>query len=206
MQIEGVIFDMDGVLIDAREWHYQALNEALAIFGVKIGREEHLEEFDGLPTRVKLAKLEGQGRLPMHLMGTVEAVKQRRTLSVAARNNKPNLSHLLLLGWLRARGIKIGVATNSIRSTAEFMLNGAGLTEYIGALVTNEDVEQAKPSPDIYRAACQRLGLQARYSIAVEDSKHGIQAAKEAGLQVFEVQDPSEVNLGNFMNWLEAEF
>ena len=58
--ISAVVFDMDGVLIDAKDWHFRALNDALKIFGVEIGREEHLAEFDGLPTYVKLKKLEDQ--------------------------------------------------------------------------------------------------------------------------------------------------
>ena len=52
--IKAIIFDMDGVLIDAKEWHYEALNNALQLFGYKISREDHLATFDGLPTREKL--------------------------------------------------------------------------------------------------------------------------------------------------------
>ena len=57
MQIKAVLFDMDGVLIDAKEWHYEALNRALALFGMPISRFEHLTTFDGLPTRKKLEML-----------------------------------------------------------------------------------------------------------------------------------------------------
>lgn len=55
--IKAVLFDMDGVLIDAREWHYDALNQALALFGFAITRQEHENYYDGLPTRVKLQRL-----------------------------------------------------------------------------------------------------------------------------------------------------
>ena len=56
-KIKAVIFDLDGVLLDAREWHYEALNKALDLFGLEITVNEHLEYFDGLPTKVKLQKL-----------------------------------------------------------------------------------------------------------------------------------------------------
>lgn len=55
--IKAVLFDMDGVLIDAREWHYDALNRALSLFGYTITRQEHENYYDGLPTHVKLKKL-----------------------------------------------------------------------------------------------------------------------------------------------------
>jgi beta-phosphoglucomutase-like phosphatase (HAD superfamily) len=51
MKYQGVIFDMDGVLLDATEWHYEALNEALDPFGFAISREQHLKRFDGLSTK-----------------------------------------------------------------------------------------------------------------------------------------------------------
>jgi beta-phosphoglucomutase len=52
--IKAVVFDMDGVLIEAKDWHYEALNRALKLFGYEISRYEHLTTFDGLPTRRKL--------------------------------------------------------------------------------------------------------------------------------------------------------
>ncbi len=57
MRIEAVVFDMDGVLIDAKDWHYHALNRALAHFGYSISRGDHLSTYDGLPTRHKLEML-----------------------------------------------------------------------------------------------------------------------------------------------------
>lgn len=59
-KIKAVIFDMDGVLIDAKEWHYEALNKALALFGFAISRQEHLDSYDGLPTRKKLEMLSSE--------------------------------------------------------------------------------------------------------------------------------------------------
>ena len=64
-EIRAVVFDMDGVLIDAREWHYEALNEALELFGFTIDRESHLTRFDGLPTRDKLKALSQEKGLPV---------------------------------------------------------------------------------------------------------------------------------------------
>ena len=67
MKIQAIIFDMDGVLIDARDWHYEALNRALKIFGFEISRQDHLEHFDGLPTKAKLNLLSQDRGLPLRL-------------------------------------------------------------------------------------------------------------------------------------------
>jgi phosphoglycolate phosphatase-like HAD superfamily hydrolase len=71
MKINTVIFDMDGVLVDARDWHYESLNSALEIFGAAIPYSEHLERFDGLPTKAKLSMLVEEGRIPKKLTHTI---------------------------------------------------------------------------------------------------------------------------------------
>lgn len=53
VKIKAVLFDMDGVLVEAKDWHYEALNRALDVFGLPISRSEHLSQYDGLPTRTK---------------------------------------------------------------------------------------------------------------------------------------------------------
>ena len=81
-KIKAILFDMDGVLIDARQWHYEALNDALGIFGLQISRYDHLHTFDGLPTRVKLQLLSEQYYLPEKLHGFINEVKQKKTQQI----------------------------------------------------------------------------------------------------------------------------
>ena len=191
----AVVFDMDGVLVDARDWHFEALNEALLIFGESISRQEHLGKFDGLPTKVKLRMLVEEGRIPKDLIPLIESVKQERTLRAAARLCFPRIEHLIMLADLKRRGFKIGVATNSIRLTATSMLSFAGVYESLDVLVTNEDVSQAKPNPEIYTSACMQLGLEPRKVLVVEDNQYGIAAAKAAGCDVVQVIEPAQLNL-----------
>lgn len=61
VKIKAVLFDMDGVLVEAKDWHYEALNRALDVFGLPISRSEHLSQYDGLPTRTKLKMLTEKG-------------------------------------------------------------------------------------------------------------------------------------------------
>jgi beta-phosphoglucomutase len=200
----AVVFDMDGVLIDARDWHFEALNDALRIFGEEISLEDHLKRFDGLPTKIKLRMLEEEGRIPSGLGSQIEAVKQERTLRAAAKLCFPNLEHLILLAELKREGYKVGVATNSIRSSASAMLSFAGVIDLLDVLVTNEDVEKAKPDPAIYLKACESLGLNPSQVLVFEDNQYGIAAAKAAGCDVVEVENPQQLNLPFVESWLQA--
>ena len=201
--IRGVIFDMDGVLIDAREWHFLALNEALGYFGLEISRYDHESRFDGLPTKVKLAMLSQDSGLPFGLHSTIEEIKQDRTLRFAAKFCFPSTQHQLLLGKIKSEGKKIGVATNSIKQTAEFMLQYAGVSQFLDTLVTNQDVSKPKPDPEIYISAAANLGLEPKECLVFEDNENGINAAKTAGCHVVQVASPSEVNLSQYFRAVE---
>ena len=193
--IKAILFDMDGVLIDATEWHYEALNESLEIFGFSISRELHENRFNGMTTRAKLEILSNEFGLPKGLHSLISQIKQDRTLRKAAQLCFPNASHLILLSRLKQLNFKVAVVTNSIRQTSEFMLEYAGILRNLDLLVTNEDVDNPKPSPDGYLLAMKKLGVSASETIVVEDGIHGIKAAKAAGAFVVEVKNPSEVSL-----------
>lgn len=190
----AVIFDMDGVLIDARDWHYRALNDALEIFDAAIDIDEHETRFDGLPTRVKLQMLTEDGRLPAHLHELIDEVKQERTLREAAQRCFPRVEHLLMMEWLKREGIAIGLATNSIRKTTIAMLDFAGLLKYLDVIVTNEDVRNAKPDPDIYLEAIRLLGISPEQTLVVEDSDFGVRSAEAAGCAVIRVSGIEDVS------------
>lgn len=192
---KAVLFDMDGVLIDARDWHYDALNEALRIFGVEISRTDHLSRFNGLSTRKKLVMLTSDGVIPYELHEAIQSIKQDRTLRIAAQKCFPIVSHQVLITRLKALGIKVGLVTNSIRKSSEFMLEYAGLLKFMDVVVTNEDVLEGKPNPSSYLLAMQKLGVLPSETIVIEDGEYGIIAAEAAGARVIKVNDPFEVSL-----------
>lgn len=201
-RIRGVIFDMDGVLIDAREWHYRALNQALALFGFSISREAHLAGFDGLPTREKLRQLSEREGLPLSLHALINQLKQRYTLQMAELYCQPVMAHQHALARLRQQGYRLAVASNSIRASVETLLERAGLLPWLQFTLSGEDVSCGKPHPEIYRMAIARLGLSPQECVVVEDNPHGIAAATEAGAHVLQVADPSAVTLARIMSFI----
>lgn len=202
-EYKAVLFDMDGVLIDARDWHYDALNEALGIFGLEISRTDHLALFNGLTTKKKLEILSSEGNLPLELHGVIEAIKQDRTLRIAAQKCFPIVSHQVLINRLVSLGIKVGLVTNSIRKSSEFMLEYAGILKFMDVIVTNEDVTEGKPNPAGYIMAMQKLGVLASETIVIEDGEYGILAAEAAGATVIKVKDPTDVSLELLLPFIE---
>jgi HAD superfamily hydrolase (TIGR01509 family) len=186
---------MDGVLIDATEWHFDALNESLRIFGLTISRDDHVRKFNGLSTKKKLEILTEETGLPLELHDVIEAVKQDRTLRIAAQKCFPIVAHQVLITRLKDNGLKVGLVTNSIRKTTEFMLEYAGLLQFMDVVVTNEDVTEGKPSPAGYLLAMKTLDISPENCVVIEDGDYGITAAQSAGARVLRVSEPSDVSL-----------
>jgi beta-phosphoglucomutase len=192
-RIRAVVFDLDGVLIDAKEWHYDALNRALGLLGQRISRYDHVATFDGLPTRKKLEMLSVERGLPRELHGFINALKQEYTLQIVHTACKPIFQHEFALSKLKADGHLIGVASNSVRASVELMMQRSNLSRYLDLLLSNEDVEHAKPHPEIYAVAMERLGVAPTETLVVEDNPHGVEAARGAGAHVMIVQSPADV-------------
>jgi len=195
--IKAVVFDMDGVLIDAKDWHYDALNRALRLFGLEISLADHLTTFDGLPTRRKLELLTITERFPQELHGFVNQLKQNYTMEIVHALCKPTFIHEYALSTLSRRGLKLAVASNSVRNSVEAMMQKSGLDAYLQLMLSNEDVAKPKPDPDIYTLAMQKLGVTPDETLIVEDNDHGIRAARASGAHVLVVGGVEDVNLVN---------
>lgn len=195
--IKSVIFDMDGVLVDAREWHYESLNRALAAFGYCISRIDHLTTYDGLPTKRKLQMLTATEGLPTGLHGFINRLKQAYTMEMVATRCKPRFAQEYALARLRDRGLRLGVASNSITETVHAMMSRAHLDVYLDVMISAQDVTHGKPDPEIYTVTMDRLGVAPEETLVVEDNENGIKAATAAGAHVLVVENPDDVNYSN---------
>ncbi|MDU9005539.1 HAD family hydrolase [Sedimentitalea todarodis] len=200
MKIEAVVFDMDGVLIDAKDWHYHALNRALEHFGYTISRADHLSTFDGLPTRKKLEMLSQERGLPRGLHEFLNQLKQKYTTDQVHTSCHPIFVHEYALSNLKARGYKLGLASNSVRNSVELMMEKSALEPYLDVMLSNEDVKKPKPDPDMYLTATRMLGVDPANTLVVEDNENGIKAARDAGCHLLVVQSVYDVQLDRILD------
>jgi len=192
MKIRAVVFDLDGVLFDACDLHYQALNKALERAGHDpISRGDHKGKFDGLPTNVKMKMLGIEGKEATRIW----QLKQDCTSEMLAEVVRIDTGTVALLQGLRDRGYKLGCASNSIRQSVDLMVTGVGAMPFMEFTLSNEDVDNPKPHPDIYLEACRRLELEPAEVLVVEDNINGQRACLEAGCRLCAVKNPEEVTI-----------
>jgi HAD superfamily hydrolase (TIGR01509 family) len=183
---EAIVFDNDGLLLDTEEAWTRAEEILFARYGSSFTME-HKRSLLGSSRRVAAAKLEamlvrpGQGEALMEELHDL-------VMEEALEPTQPRPGALDLLAALIATGVPIGLASNSSRSFVERTLGGAGLLDgRFAAIVTANDVDQPKPAPDLYLAACAALDADPTCSAALEDSAPGVVSAHAAGMFVIAV-------------------
>lgn len=193
-KIKAIIFDMDGVLIDARDWHYEALNNALSMFGMAISRFDHLITYDGLPTKEKLKMLSLEKGLPNGLHSFINELKQQFTIEEVILKCRPVFHHQYALARLKSEGYKLVVCSNSIKDTITIMLTKAGIIDYFDFYLSNQDVKKSKPDPEMYNTAIGKLGLRKEECLVVEDNENGVKSALAAGAHLLRVYNVNDVH------------
>ena len=200
--IKAVLFDLDGVLVDMPDGHYEALNKALSYFGVEVNKEEHQNYFNGLPTWKKIEELEKQGRLPAGLSEFINGIKQKHTKEIIPKYCVPDYSKIILLKYLKTKGFKLACCSNSKKETLNLMLKSAQIFDYFDIIIGNDEISRPKPDPEIYLKTFDILGLKPEECIIVEDAAPGIASAKQSGAIVYEVKGCQDVNLSLFKTLL----
>ena len=194
--IKVILFDLDGVLVDAKEIHYKALNDALREIGddFVISEQEHLSIYDGLKTRSKLNILSEKKGLPRKSHDKVWERKQKITAQTI-QSLQPNIRLIELFKSLREKGLKLACCSNSIRRSVILMLSKVGIIEYFDLILSNEDVKNSKPHPQIYWDAMSILGYNPEETLIVEDSPHGLLSAQRTGAKVVRVKNVEDLTL-----------
>jgi HAD superfamily hydrolase (TIGR01509 family) len=201
MKIKLVIFDLDGVLVDTKKIHYESLNSVLSE-PYLITWDEHLSTYDGLKTNRKLELLTERKGLPTSEYDKIWISKQEKTLE-KLKDLKPNKSLQSILSKLVEGGYKIAVCSNSIRKTVLTVLSKLGIMEYMDLVLSNEDVKNSKPHPEIYWKAISMMGYLPEETLIVEDSPTGLLAATRSGSNVFRVNNPNNVTYLGITNKIE---
>ena len=198
---EAVIFDMDGLLVDTETVDYETWRDLYAAHGVELT----------LPAYCFSAGLYGSwerlyGELAAvcgRSLEELQAHREPRFRELVDQQLTPSPERVSLLGELRGHGVKRAIASSSDRDWVAYLVDGIGLRGEFQAIVTGDDVERRKPAPDLYLTAAERLGADPQRCVALEDSSHGIQAARAAGMRVINI--PNVVSAHQDLSQADAQ-
>ena len=193
--IKAIIFDLDGVLVDTKQIHFEALNAALRKYKFeKISIDDHIKVFDGLPTNEKLKILQKKKNLPKKYFLKINKYKQKVTTEILKKNIKKNDKIIHMMKNLHGK-YKIAVATNAVNSTLKICLNKLGISKYVDFKLTNEDIVNPKPNPEIYLRIFIKFGIYPSEALIVEDSHYGREAAISSGAKLLPIKKIDELDL-----------
>jgi HAD superfamily hydrolase (TIGR01509 family) len=188
----AVVFDFDGLIVDSETPEFEAHRQIFAEHGVELTPDEWRGEV-GIwsATRnwfAKLGEITGRPVDPIAL----RAEKRRRFWQVIKMEPLPGVR--ALLDELHAAAVPLALASSAEASWINKAADQLDVTRYFRAIVTGDDVTHRKPHPEGYLLAARRLGVEPSHCVAVEDSQHGLAAAKAAGMKAVAIP-----------NWLTAE-
>jgi len=195
--IKLVIFDLDGVLVEAKNIHFEAFNKALGEYA--ISWDEHLSIYDGLKTNQKLDMLYERKGLPKEQFTNIWNNKQKYTLEALSNLKKDEILYSTIQN-LSLDGYKLAVCSNSIRKTVLTVLSKLGIIEFFDLILSNEDVKNSKPHPEIYWKAISEMSCLPEETLIVEDSPYGLLSASRSKSHILRVGSPKEVTYINIKN------
>ena len=200
--IKLVVFDLDGVLIDSKQTHYDALNRALG-GEYAITMEEHLSTYDGLPTRTKLNMLSERKGLPTDRHAEIARAKQKHTVEILKETVQPRQDFVDMCREIKDRGYTLACASNAVRDTVKMSLLQLGIIEYFDFWYSNEDVHKPKPHFEMYFECMLKADAKPGETLIVEDSHIGRQAVLDSGAHLLAVADTHDISLAIVLDAIE---
>ncbi len=180
----AVIFDMDGVMVDSEPYHYRADSEIFALLGLDLGREER-NLFLGISASDMYAYLINRYQLkqtPDELLNLDISLRKQHLLP--PRTVLDPLPGLIpLLECLKEKQIPLAVASSSVQELVLPILANLRTERFFSQIITGDQVHRAKPDPEIFLLAAQKLKIPPGHCVVIEDSANGIRAARLAGMR-----------------------
>jgi len=190
--VRAFIFDLDGVLTDTAEYHYLAWKRMAEEEGLSFNRQDN-EKLRGVSRRASLELVLNGRDLPeermQELMDRKNGYYCDYIKTITERDLLPGAEELLTA--LKAAGYKLALASAS--KNAPMVVERLGIEPYFDAIAHGGSVEKTKPAPDLFLYTADKLGLEPRYCVVVEDAAAGIDAAKAAGMAAIGIGPPERV-------------
>ena len=202
--IDTIIFDLDGVLINSKNIHFESLNRALSHNKSKyqISYEDHLRSFDGLPTSKKLEILNKKKLVPKRLNKKIKLKKNQLTRKLLKENLTFDKKIYSLFQKL-SKKYKIGIATNGIEETLQIAIKKLRIGKFVKFSISTENIKNSKPHPEIYLRSIVSLNSKPKNTLVLEDSHNGRISAKEAGARLMPIKSLEDVTYKNITNFIE---
>jgi HAD superfamily hydrolase (TIGR01509 family) len=186
-EIDAVVFDLDGVLVDSEPIHFRAANRVLARYGASIGEEEY-RRYIGLGEHATWNDWRRRNGISDSVERLLDLHTEARLVEIRA--GVPAIEEAVRLArQLHDGGLRLAIASSSTGAVIDALLQALGLSEIFPVRVSGEDpnVHESKPAPDVYLQAAARLEVAPSACLAIEDSGPGVTAAKHAGMTVVAV-------------------
>ncbi|MDO3408265.1 HAD family phosphatase [Saccharibacillus sp. CPCC 101409] len=191
--IEAFIFDMDGVIIDSEPLHFDVDRHTMDYFGHPITQEK-LEEYVGMTNPELWASIREEYGMAQTVEEIIEYQLTYKMEVLRAFETEPIDGIRELIAELKKGGIPRAIASSSPPVFIEAVLEKFGLREEFAQVVSSEQVPKGKPAPDVYLRAAELLGADPANCVVLEDARHGIAAAKAAGMHCIGFVNPNSGN------------
>jgi len=181
IEAKAVIWDMDGVIADTAPYHFSAWQEVFRKRGVKFTEEDFRHNF-GLRNDTIIRNTLGE-QIAQGEIDSIAREKEETFRRVIGQKIKPLPGAVELLQSLRKHGFKMAIASSTPMENIRLVTESLGIDNYFQSIVTGRDVTEGKPSPQGFLLAAQRLGIEPKNCIVIEDAVAGVAAAKRAGMR-----------------------
>ncbi len=192
--IRALVFDFDGLIVDTESTAFQAWSELYSAHGCNLSLEQWVNCVGSDHSRFDpCTELSRQLGLPLDAAELHARTDLRHRSLAAVLEPRPGVREAL--GRARELGLAIAMASSSSRRWLDDHLGRLGLAGHFSTIASRDDVARVKPDPELYLCAARRLGIPPEQALAIEDSLHGIRAAKGAGMRCIAVPNPVTAGL-----------
>ena len=194
--MDNFIFDMDGTIFDTEKFYYQTWLDIAKKEGFIFGLEDKVR-LSGKQSKESIAYM-----VENFSMDEKEAIRIRKNLNELRDKKFNELDYSLkkpgllkLLSYLRENNKNIALASSSIKSRIDFLLDREGVRDYFDEIISSDDITKGKPDPQIFNLAMEKIGADKNKTYIIEDSLAGVKAAKKSGAKVVLIIDLDESEL-----------
>ncbi len=195
-RLEAVVWDLDGVIADTAEYHYQAWKDVFKERGIKYSKADFMPFFGRRHETIIKAVL--GDCLPKKELEAITEEKQQNYRRRVADNIRSMPGAITLIKSLHKHGIKQAIASSAVPQNIEIVIRGLGIAECFQKIAHGMEVEEGKPSPQIFQLAAKRLEVKPENCVVIEDAVAGVAAAKRADMKCVAVTNSHpEISLKN---------